>query len=321
MYEGGYFGYVEVQGREENLVPWAHIHLLCRLKELRIYPGENFYSRRACTTQQCAPWPWWWWWHECRVIISLQTFGSTTQDSLSARAVPLPSRSTAHQLSCDGSACGVQLQPHNRMAPESINPRYFPAVLPVTGYFGPNLYQPASHGSVKPAGLSKEECPLVVGPPSHPSRVVVGERMPTVTVLSSAAETTLSSLPNMAPRISTSSSNVTGEDVRRVIWQYPTSSPNRVLAGVGAGRGSTRRPTKCSASRGQGLAGVLTESVSSIGRGRSTPLPPIGRSQQGKRQASSCIESDHPPMVQCNWTAKALWLHIQRPPPGHPREL
>ena len=93
-------------------------------------------------------------------------------------------------------------------------------------------------------GPSEEEHPLVVGPPSHSSRVVVGERMPTVTVFSSAAETTLSSSPNTAPRISTSSSNVTGGDVHRVIWQHPTSSPNRVLARIGVGRGSARKPTK-----------------------------------------------------------------------------
>ena len=129
--------------------------------------------------------------------------------------------------------------------------------------------------------LSQEECPLVVGPPSRPSRVVVGERMPTVTVLSSTAETTLSSSPNTAPRISTSSSNVTGEDVHRVIQQYLTSSPNRALAGVGAGRGSTRRPTKRSTGRGQGLARMLVDSASSAGRGQSAPSPPIGRSQQG----------------------------------------
>ena len=81
-------------------------------------------------------------------------------------------------------------------------------------------------------GLSQEECPLVVGPPSHSSRVVVGGRVPTVTVSTSAAETTLSSSSNMAPRISTSSSNVTGGDVHRVIWQHPTSSPSRALAGL-----------------------------------------------------------------------------------------
>ena len=161
----------------------------------------------------------------------------------------------------------------------------------------PTSASPRVMGLLNLPGLSQEEHPLVVGPPSRPSRVVVGERMPTVTVLSSIAKTTLSSLPNMAPRISTSSSNVTGEDVHRVIQQYPTSSPSRALVGVGVGRGSTRRPTKRSAGRGQGLAGMLMDSASSAGRGRSTPSPPVGRSQQGERQASTCIESGLPPAV------------------------
>ena len=63
-------------------------------------------------------------------------------------------------------------------------------------------------------GLSQEERPLVVGPPSHSSRVVVGGRVPTVTVSSSTAKTTLSS-SNTAPMISTSSSNMTEGDACR----------------------------------------------------------------------------------------------------------
>ena len=66
-------------------------------------------------------------------------------------------------------------------------------------------------------GLSVEEHPLVVGSMSHSSRVVTGERMQIVTVFPSTAETTLSSSPTTAPRISTSSGNITGGDVRRVI--------------------------------------------------------------------------------------------------------
>ena len=66
-------------------------------------------------------------------------------------------------------------------------------------------------------GLSVEERPLVVGSMSHSSRVVTGERMQIVTVFPSAAETTLSSSPTTTPRISTSSGNVTGGDVCRVI--------------------------------------------------------------------------------------------------------
>ena len=74
-----------------------------------------------------------------------------------------------------------------------------------------------SHESVKPAGLSVEEHPLVVGSTSRSSRVVTGERMQIVTMFPSAAETTLSSSPTTAPRVSTSSSNVIGGDVHRVI--------------------------------------------------------------------------------------------------------
>ena len=123
----------------------------------------------------------------------------------------------------------------------------------------PTSTSPCVTGLLNLPGLSQEECPLVVGPPSHSSRVVAGRRVPTVTVSSSAAETTLSSSPSMAPRISTSSSNVTGGDVHRVIWQHPPSSPNRMLAGAGVGRGSARRPTKWNAGRGQVLADMLAD--------------------------------------------------------------
>ena len=74
-------------------------------------------------------------------------------------------------------------------------------------------------------GQSVEECPLVAGSTSCSSRVVTGERMQIVTVFPSTAETTLSSSPTTAPRISTSSSNVTGEDVRRVIRRDPAPLP------------------------------------------------------------------------------------------------
>ena len=146
----------------------------------------------------------------------------------------------------------------------------------------------------------------MVGSMSHSSRVVTGERMQIVTVFPSTAETTLSSSPNMAPRISTSSSNVTGGDVCRVIRQNLASSPNRTLARSGVGRGAARRPTKQSTGRGQGLASMIADSASGAGRGRSTPLPPVGRSQQGERQASTRIESAHPPAV-------TMQLDCQRP--------
>ena len=146
-------------------------------------------------------------------------------------------------------------------------------------------------------GLSVEECPLVVGSMSHSSRVVMGERMQIVTVFPSAAETNLSSSPNMAPRISTSSSNMTGGDVRRVIQQNPASSPSRVLVGSGAGRCAVRRPTKQSTGRGQVLAAMLADGASGTGMGQSAPSPPVGRSEQGERWTSTRTESRLPPAV------------------------
>ena len=80
-----------------------------------------------------------------------------------------------------------------------------------------------------------------------------------VTVSSSAVETTLSASPMMAPRLSTSSANVPGGDVHRVICQCPHSFPNRALAGAGVSRGSARRPVRASSSRGQILVEMLTK--------------------------------------------------------------
>ena len=121
----------------------------------------------------------------------------------------------------------------SRLSPylQGLLPTSFPMVGPPVGYnFNPVTGQPlkastsdiflrssqpwdvsppastSPHitGLLNLPGLSQEESPLVVGPPSHSSRVVVGGRVPTVTVSSSTAETTLSSSPNMAPRVSTS---------------------------------------------------------------------------------------------------------------------
>ena len=99
-----------------------HVHLLCRLQESGIYSGENFYSHRACTIQRCA--------HMALVVVVMQLPHHPRSSSLwphhlgshSSQTVPLPSRSNACQLSCDGSTCRVQLQPHHGTAPESINP-------------------------------------------------------------------------------------------------------------------------------------------------------------------------------------------------------
>ena len=54
---------------------------------------------------------------------------------------------------------------------------------------------------------------------------------------------------------------------------------------------------KQSTGRGQGLAGMLADSAGRVGRGWSTPLPPIGRSGQGKRWTNTCTETGLPPVV------------------------
>ena len=156
-------------------------------------------------------------------------------------------------------------------------------------------------------GLIGEESPLVVGSPSHSSWVVAGGKIPTVTVSSATAETTLSASPMTAPRISTACGSVTGGDIHRVIWQCPQSSPNRALAGVGVGRGSARKPMRASASRGQVLAEMLTGKGSgrgqtlaaklggtSTGRGQSTPLPPVRRLEERERHMDAHTEASLP---------------------------
>ena len=72
----------------------------------------------------------------------------------------------------------------------------------------------------------------MVQPPSHPLQVVAGGMIPTIMVSSPAAETTLSASPRSTPRVSTSSANVAGGDVCKVIQQCPLSSPNTALIGA-----------------------------------------------------------------------------------------
>ena len=179
----------------------------------------------------------------------------------------------------------------------------------------PTSISPCVTGLSNLPGLSQEEHPLVVGPLSHSSRVVVGGRVPTVTMSSSAAKTTLSS-SNTAPMISTSSSNVTGGDAHRVILQHLTSSPHRALAGAGVGRGA-RRLAKWSTSRGQGLARLLADrGGNSVGRGQSIPSPPVRRSEQDPAVTYSEAASRPPwrtivsptELAQCNVQLKvAAW--------------
>ena len=150
----------------------------------------------------------------------------------------------------------------------------------------------------------------MVGSPSYSSRVVAGGRIPTVTVSSAPAETTLSASPNTAPRISTSCSNVTGGDICRVVRQHPQLPLNKTLAGAGVGRGLARRSARESGSRGQTLADMLTDKGgdkgqalaaklegASGGRGRSVPSPPVGRPEQKGRQADTRTEANLLPPV------------------------
>ena len=137
----------------------------------------------------------------------------------------------------------------------------------------------------------------MVRPASGSSRVVTGERMQITTVFPSAADTTLSSSATTAPRISTSSSNVVEGDVRRVIRQDQALSPNKVLAGSGVGRGTARKPVRQSTGRGQGLAGMLADSAGRVGRGWSTPSPPVGKSGQGERWTNPRTETGPSPAV------------------------
>ena len=150
----------------------------------------------------------------------------------------------------------------------------------------------------------------MVGSLSHSSRVVVGRRIPTVTMSSAAAETTLLASPNTPPRISTSCSNVTGGDIHRVIRQHPHSPSNKTLAGAGVGRGLARRPTRRSAGRGQVLVKMLTDKGgnrgqalaaklegTSAGRGQSIPSPPVGRPEQRGRQVGTHTEASLPPPI------------------------
>ena len=150
----------------------------------------------------------------------------------------------------------------------------------------------------------------MVGSLSHSSQVVVGGKIPTVTVSSATVETTLSASPNMAPRISTSCGNMAGGDVCRVIWQCPHSPSSKTLAGAGVGRGLARKPARASGGRGQVLVEMLTDKGgdrgqalamklggTSAGRGQSTPSPPVGRPEQRGRQVDAHTEASLPPPI------------------------
>ena len=62
-----------------------------------------------------------------------------------------------------------------------------------------------------------------------------------------------------------------------------------------------------STGRGQGLASMLADSAGRVGRGRSAPSPPIGRSGQGERRTSTRTETGLSP---------AVTMHLDRQGPA-----
>ena len=76
---------------------------------------------------------------------------------------------------------------------------------------------------------NEESSPLVMEPPAHSSHIVMGGMVPTITVSSSGAETTLSASPRLSPWISTSTTSTAGRDVQRVIQQQLSTSVNTDL--------------------------------------------------------------------------------------------
>ena len=130
--------------------------------------------------------------------------------------------------------------------------------------------------------IEEEGCPLVVGPPSHLSQVVMGWMIPTIMVPSSAVETTLSASPRLTPRVSTSSANVAGGDVYRVIQQCPLTSPNMALIGAGADWGHV-------------LAKKFMKA--GVGKGRSIPLSKAMGPEECWRYVDISTSADIPPPI------------------------
>ena len=93
-----------------------------------------------------------------------------------------------------------------------------------------------------------------------------------------------------------------------------------MLAGTGIGRGSARKPTRVSGSRGQMLVKMLIEEGgnrgqalamklggTSVGRGQSAPSPPVGRPEQRGRHTDAHTEASLPPPI-------TMHLDCQGPP-------
>ena len=77
--------------------------------------------------------------------------------------------------------------------------------------------------------------PLVVGPPSHSSHILMSGAVPTITVSSSGAETLLSTSPRVNQRMSTSITSSAHQDIHRVVQQRPSTLANAALVDTGVG--------------------------------------------------------------------------------------
>ena len=144
----------------------------------------------------------------------------------------------------------------------------------------------------------------MVEPPSHLSEVIAGGMIPTITVSSSAAETTLSALPRSTPRISTSSTNVAGGGVHRVIQQCPPSSLNTVLIEAGVGRGQVLAKELIKAGIGKGWCVPSSKTVRpeehrghvDASTSANNPLPITMR-----------LDCQGPPISYSEATSRPLW--------------
>ena len=80
----------------------------------------------------------------------------------------------------------------------------------------------------------EENPPLVVGPPSHSSCIVMSGAVPTMTVSLAGAEM-LSASPRANLRMSTAITSSANQDVCRVVQWRPSTSANAVLVDTGVG--------------------------------------------------------------------------------------
>ena len=67
------------------------------------------------------------------------------------------------------------------------------------------------------------------------------------------------------------------------------------------------KPVRQSTGRGQGLVAMLADSARGVGRGRSAPSPPVGRSGPGKRRTNTGTETGPSP---------AVTMHLDRQGPA-----